>query len=569
MLGAAVGSGMSAKAAAQGGADFLMVLSAGFYRAQGQSSMLALLPYGNANQQAWHIASEQVMPGLEHTPLILGLCAQDPQLKPSELFASIKQYGMAGVTNFPSVAYFEGNYRAALEQAGLGFQREVELLAQAREAGLFTIGFCLTVEEAVALSEAKVHILCLGLGFAEWQEPDYKKHQSALDQSINFINQVISAVKKITPDPYVVVLGGPVLLPQDTAQVYSRTQALGYIGGSTMERFPAAPVITQTVREFKEASQTEKGPHHLGALVGNSPAMQQVFETIRRVAKSNAPILIIGETGTGKELVAKEIHRLSSRRYKPLVTWNCGAMTESLAMSELFGHEKGSFTGAMRTHLGRFEVAQGGTLFMDEITDLPLSVQASLLRVLQEREVVRVGGEKSIPIDVRLIAASNKNFHDLIPAGQFRLDLYYRLNTVALHLPPLRARREDIPILVGQIIQELALQYDCPAPRITDKMMELLVSHSWPGNIRELRNVLERCFILGEGKTFSPARLEEIFSQDNAMLDGLPNTQSSTPFRSHKRKRLMEVLTRHNGNKMAAARELGVARKTIYNWLNE
>ncbi|MDB6123928.1 MAG: zraR 6 [Pedosphaera sp.] len=564
-----MGSGMSAKAAELGGADLLMVLSAGYYRSQGRSSMSALLPYGNANELTWQIACEQVLPCLEHTPIVLGLCAQDPNLDAKEQFARIKHYGVAGITNFPSVAFFDGAYRAALESAGFGFEKEVALLAQARKEGLFTIGFCLTVAEAVALCRAEVHILCLDLGFAEWQQGDQSKHQAALDQSISFINEVISAARNITPQPYLVVFSGPVLLPQDTVQVYNRTAALGYIGGSTVERFPTAPIITQTVHEFKQATQVERGSDRLGALHGRGPAMQKIFETIRRVAKSNAPIIIMGESGTGKELAAREIHRLSARHSQPLVTWNCGAMTESLAMSELFGHEKGSFTGAMRTHFGKFEVAQGGTLFMDEITDLPLSVQASLLRVLQERELVRVGGEKNIPTDVRLIAASNKDFHDLIPAGHFRLDLYYRLNTVTLRLPPLRERREDIPILVWEIIQEFSLQYGYPIPRISKKMMELLTAHSWPGNIRELRNVLERCFILSEGKIFSTAWLEEIFSDDHALNEALLKTQTQSLPRNAKRSRLLEVLARHGGNKVAAARELGVTRKTIYNWLNE
>jgi two-component system response regulator AtoC len=567
LLGAAVGSGMSAKAAELGGADLLMVLSAGYYRAQGRSSMSALLPYGNANELAWQVACEQVLPCTERTPLILGLCAQDPKLDLEAQFARIKQYGIAGITNFPSVAFFDGAYRGALEGAGFGFEREVDLLARAAKKGLFTIGFCLTVAEAVALCRAKVHVLCLDLGFAEWQQDDQAKHQLALDASITFINEVMTAVKKVTPQPYLVVFSGPVLLPQDTVQVYNQTEAMGYIGGSTVERFPTAPIITQTVREFKQATQRERGPDRLGALHGRGPAMQKVFETIRRVAKSNAPIIIIGESGTGKELAAREIHRLSARHARPLVTWNCGAMTESLAMSELFGHEKGSFTGAMRTHLGKFEVAHEGTLFMDEITDLPLSVQASLLRVLQEREVVRVGGERNIPIDVRLIAASNKNFHDLIPSGRFRLDLYYRLNTVALRLPPLRERREDIPILVGEIAQEFSLQYGCPIPRLPDKMMELLTAHSWPGNIRELRNVLERCFILGEGKKFSVAWLEEMFAQDLTLSEAMLRMQARSSPRSAGRNRLLEVLARYNGNKVAAARELGVTRKTIYNWL--
>ncbi len=569
MFGAAVGSGMSAKAVEAGGADFLIALSAGFYRAQGRSSMLALMPHANANELTWQIASEQIIPCLERIPVLVGLCVQDPKLNLPEQFSRMKRYGVVGVTNFPTVAYFSDHYRAALERSGLGFDREVAMLTKARDEGLLTIGFCLNADEAVALCRAQVHILCLGLGFAEWQGSDQARHQAALDESIALINRVIAAAKQVTSKPYLTVLGGPVLLPQDTMQVYNRTEARGYIGGSTVERFPAAPIITQTVCDFKQATHAQRGPERLGSLVGRSPAMQKLFDTIRRVAKAHAPILIIGESGTGKELVAREVHRLSTRHARPLVTWNCGAMTESIATSELFGHKKGSFTGATRTHVGRFEAAQGGTLFLDEITDLPLSVQASLLRVLQERELVRVGGERTIATDVRLIAASNKNIPELIPAGRFRLDLYYRLNTVALELPPLRERHEDIPILIHEIMQELSLHYNCSPPRISEKMMKMLVGHSWPGNIRELRNIVERCFILGEGRVLSTAWLAEAFSAN--YVAGEPVRETGIAEQPHRTKRdqLQEVLARHDGNKMAAARELGVARKTIYNWLQE
>jgi transcriptional regulator with GAF, ATPase, and Fis domain len=242
-------------------------------------------------------------------------------------------------------------------------------------------------------------------------------------------------------------------------------------------------------------------------MIGRSEAMQKVFETIRQVADSSASVLIVAESGAGKELVAREIHRLSPRFTKPMVCWNCGAMSESLAMSELFGHEKGSFTGASRTHIEKFEAAQAGTLFMDEVADLPLSFQASLLRVLQEREIMRVGGEQSLKVDVRLIAATNKDFQDLIPAKQFRLDLYYRLSTIVLRIPPLRERTEDIPLLV----QEFSQIYGCAVPRIPDSV-----------------------------------------KNDSQTI---------------KRARLAQVLAKNRGNKIAAARELGISRRTIYNWL--
>jgi two-component system response regulator HydG len=566
VVGAAVGSGMSAAAAEEGGADLLMVLSVGYFRLHGTSSAAAMMPYADANAISWEIATRHVMTRIARTPIFLGLCAQDPAGSLETHLRRVREYGLAGVTNFPSVGFFDGVYREALEESGLGLAREVEMLARARDLGLLTIGFSLTPADAAAMARAGADILCLNLGLAEWRTREPAEHQAALDRAVAAVQAMIAAARRENPRSHAVVFGGPVLLPQDTAFVYQRTGALGYIGGSAVERFPTASAITQTVREFKHAAQARGKVDRLGALIGTGPAMQEVFETIRSVGASDAAVLITGESGTGKELAAREIHRLSHLQAHPMVSWNCGATTESLAMSELFGHERGAFTGATRAHLGKFELAQGGTLFMDEVADLPLPVQASLLRVLQEREIVRVGGEKSIAVSVRLLAASNRDFQDLIPAGRFRLDLYYRLSTVVLRMPPLRDRQEDIPYLVREISEEFGQKYGIPAPRLPDSVMGVLVRHRWPGNIRELRNVVERLILLGRGKAFSRAWFEEIFAADRAVGEKLPAVPAGLPL-SARRERLREVLERHGGNKSAAARELGVTRKTVHKWL--
>ena len=362
LVGAAVGSGMTAQAAQKGGADFLMVLTAGYFRMQGLSSMCALLPYTDANQLVWQITSEQILPRVKGSPVIIGVCAQDEEMNWPEFLDRAKSHGIVGITNFPTVGFIDGNFREQLEANCLGFQREVALLAKARDAGLLTIGFCLSIEEAVVMARVPVDIFCLNLGFADVRATDPAEHQAKLDEAILFINKAISAIKKVKKRPYVVVFGGPILFPRDTALVYQRTEALGYIGGSTVESFPTEPIIAQTVSEFKQVTQTRKQTHRLGTMLGQSDAMQKVFETIRQVADSNASVLIVAESGAGKELAAREIHRLSPRFTKPMVCWNCSAISESLAMSELFGHEKGSFTGASRLHIGKFEAAQSGTL---------------------------------------------------------------------------------------------------------------------------------------------------------------------------------------------------------------
>jgi two-component system response regulator AtoC len=566
IIGAAVGSGMTAAAAEEAGADLVMVLSAGYFRLHGASTASALLPHADANALAWDIAARHVLTRLRRTPVVLGVCAQDPDLDVDALLDRSATHGVAGFTNFPSVAFFGGAFRAALEAEGLGYARELDLLARAKARGFATVAFCLTPDDAAAAARAGIDLLCLNLGFSDPRHVEPEEHQAAIDAAIASIQAMIGAARAVRPRPACVIFGGPVLLPQDTAQVYQRTEARGYIGGSAVERFPAAPAVVQAVRDFKHAAAAGRRMDRLGSLVGTGPAMQRVFDILRSVAPSDATVLITGESGTGKELAARELHRLSHLAGQPLVGWNCAATTESLAMSELFGHEKGAFTGALRAHVGQFELADGGTLFMDEVADLPASVQAALLRVLQERTIMRVGGERTIGVTVRLVAATNRDFRELIQAGRFRLDLYYRLSTVVLRMPPLRERTEDIPFLVWDLAREFGAKYGCPPPRFPDAVMSALTRHSWPGNVRELRNLVERIVLLTRGEAaLSRARFEEIFAGHDRLGDTVA-APARLPL-AERRAKLRETLDRLRGNKTAAARALGVTRKTIHKWL--
>ena len=238
-------------------------------------------------------------------------------------------------------------------------------------------------------------------------------------------------------------------------------------------------------------------------IVGTSAALQKVLSLVSKVAPTDASVLITGETGTGKELVARAIHRRSQRSSKPFVNVNCAAIPRDLIASELFGHEKGSFTGAVQRRVGRFELANGGTIFLDEVGELPKETQIALLRVLQEREFERVGGTRSIQTNVRVVAATNRDLRAAIAAGTFRSDLFYRLNVFPLEVPPLRDRREDIPELVQNFIDRCANNVGKNITGINNKSLELLQSYPWPGNIRELQNVIERSVILCETENFS------------------------------------------------------------------
>ena len=239
-------------------------------------------------------------------------------------------------------------------------------------------------------------------------------------------------------------------------------------------------------------------------IVGDTDAMHQVVERVLQIAPVASTVLVTGESGTGKELVARGIHALSPRRHKPFIAVNVAALSETLLESELFGHEKGAFTGAIDARKGLFELSDGGTIFLDEIGEMPLSTQTKLLRVLEQREFHRVGGEKTIKVDVRIVAATNQDLRQLVTVGSFRRDLYFRLNVLSIELPPLRERRDDIPLLVEAFVREISERLDLEFPGISREAMDLLRNYAWPGNIRELRNLVESMVVLAPGRVIRP-----------------------------------------------------------------
>ena len=261
-------------------------------------------------------------------------------------------------------------------------------------------------------------------------------------------------------------------------------------------------------------------------IIGKSSALQEVFRILAKVAPSDSTVLVTGESGTGKELLVRALHRNSTRVGKPFVPINCGAIPRELLESELFGHEKGAFTGAIRTKVGRFELAQGGTLFLDEIGELSLEMQVKLLRVLQERVIERVGGTETIAVDFRLVAATNKNLQEEIVAGRFREDLFYRLNVVNIHLPPLRERREDIAILASHFLRKFSLENNRQVNGFTPGAIDYLCAYEWPGNVRQLENVIERCVVLSSRDVIDvddlPPELRDEETQFKSAVDLLP-----------------------------------------------
>ena len=306
-----------------------------------------------------------------------------------------------------------------------------------------------------------------------------------------------------------------------------------------------------------------------GELVGKSDSMRQIYHLIEQVAPSTASILITGESGTGKELVARTIHNLSPRKNAPFVAINCSAIPETLMESELFGHEKGAFTGASSRRQGCFELATGGTLLLDEIAEMPTLLQAKLLRVIEERSVRRLGSTQEIPVDVRLLAATNKDPHEAVLNGELREDLLYRLNVIGVEMPPLREHLEDLPLLVRHLINQLAERHNRPARLISPEALDVLHSHSWPGNVRELRNTIERAVIICSGEQIerhhlAPYPVEQRRRVRNEDTVTLP---VGTPIEEVERQMILRTLQKTGNNKTRAASLLGISLKTLHNKL--
>jgi two-component system nitrogen regulation response regulator GlnG len=326
---------------------------------------------------------------------------------------------------------------------------------------------------------------------------------------------------------------------------------------------------------------------HADALIGRSPAMQEVYKAIGRVAQTEATVLIRGESGTGKELVARAIYQHSARSDRPFMVINCVAIPETLLESELFGYEKGAFTGAVSRRAGKIERANRGSVFLDEIGDMPFEIQAKILRLLQEKSIERLGGREPVPVDVRIIAATNRNLENAVAQGQFREDLYYRLNVVTLRLPPLRERVEDIPLLTDYFLARFSTELGVPNPGLSKEAREALKAHVWPGNVRELANCLQKALIFNRGFPLDPAGIAQAIGKEKTALsaDALPgDAETDGLIRQWIRKKLtegsggavyedlinhfgslllQETLNLTGGNRTRAAKLLGLSRPTL------
>ena len=331
------------------------------------------------------------------------------------------------------------------------------------------------------------------------------------------------------------------------------------------------------LREIRDLRKEVDQRYAFGNIIGKNHKMKAMFDLIQKIAPSDARVFITGETGVGKELVAKAIHFNSNRKNKPFVGINCGALAETLLETELFGHEKGAFTGAIRTKRGKFEYAQGGTIFLDEVGEISPGLQVKLLRVTQERKVERVGGNIPIEVDVRIISATNQDIEKKIKNGEFRLELFFRLNVVPIHIPPLKERIEDIPLLANHFICRFNKRFNKKIRQISNPAMTRLMQHHWPGNVRELENVLERAFVTTDDEIIDTIIFSHDIKEISAQAESFFPVDTDIPFkvaRAMVEKRfektyIQEALKRYDGNVSLAAKKTGINPRTLWRKLKE
>lgn len=382
--------------------------------------------------------------------------------------------------------------------------------------------------------------------------------------------EVMARAKQELPDAEVVILTGHNSIK--TAVAAMQAGAATYLTKPldinelriVVDKWSQSQRLARTNLELRKQLEERFG---FEGVVGNAPEMRKVVDRLRQIAPTNATVLITGESGTGKELVAKALHQNSPRRNKPFVALNCAALSENILESELFGHIKGAFTGAERDRKGYFEQASGGTLFLDEVGDIPLSTQVKLLRVLESGELVRVGTNEPVKVNVRLISATNRDLTEAIAQGKFRQDLYHRIKVVSIRMPPLRSRREDIPLLIEHFLRQFSASHGKPISGLTPAARKVLMTYSWPGNVRELKNVIESLVVMDMDGVLDLDDLTEelqgtgaVASESSAGADGLVGQ----PLEAIEKHYLAETLKLTGGNREEAARLLGIGERTLY-----
>jgi len=562
LIGVVAGSGEVARSAVISGADMLIALNAGVFRNLGGASFAAYMPYGEANEMTERLLRHHLLPHAGAVPVVAGMFGPGWPEGVRPYLERLRALEVNAVVNWPALGQIDGVYGETLAEEGLGVDGECQTLRYAKELGFTTLAFAYTAEQVRAFCDAGVAALILSLG-ATRGIGDVREKRDRLQESIAQLNEMVAAARASSEPPACLAYGGVVTTPEDLEEIFRFSAVEGFAGGSVFERLPLRDVAGSVVRRFKGVAAEHlkrEGESGLGQMLGQSPPMRELFSLVRRIAPFDVNVYIEGESGTGKELVATTIHRMSLRAHRAFVTLNCGAIPETLLESELFGHEKGAFTGAERRRLGKFELAHRGTLFLDEIANLSPHGQVALLRALQQREIARVGGEEMIPVDVRVLAASNQSLPELVARGQFRADLYHRLNQISVQVPPLRERLDDLPNLAEDVLARLEVQLNRKFSGFAPGFLRKLRQHLWSGNVRELQAVILQAALLEDGPLLEGGRFTPQATETLPLRVG---SGSGEAWAEKVRKALLEA----GGNKSRAAAILGVTRKTLYAWI--
>ncbi|WP_370677045.1 phosphoenolpyruvate hydrolase family protein [Pleomorphomonas sp. PLEO] len=588
-MGAAIGAGLVARSAVRGGADFILALSAGRVRVMGAPSVISMLPIHESNAFVADFARAEIL-GRVDVPVLFGASTIDPRTDIPALVRQVASWGFDGVINFPSVILLDDEARARMARAGLGWQREIELISAAKDAGLIAAAYVRTAQQATEMAAAGSRLVCVNFGWTAGGfagEPAKQDTAGAAAEA----KAVFRQVRKLNPKTLCFVEGGPIVTPQAAAEVCQASNADGYIASSTLDRIPLETAVFDAAVAFKavagltrkvEALKNEMlGDGRRFGLFGRSAAMTQLVRMIERLADSDLTVMIQGASGTGKELVAQALHRGSRRRDCPFVAVNCAAIPRDLMESELFGFERGAFTGANRSRIGRFEEANDGTLFLDEIGDLDLSLQGKLLRVLESGVIERLGSNQPHRLNVRVLCATHRDLRAMSADGRFREDLFFRLSQLDVRVPALAERIDDIPLLAQKFLSDFASRHDANPKVIDNIAYQLLIGHSWPGNVRELRNVVQQAAILTDGEVIGASDLVPLLGKkaDGLVVarlhapafanEGLGKDKSSPVTAENERDWILEALRRNRFRRGAAAQDLGLSRKTLYNKIRQ
>jgi DNA-binding NtrC family response regulator/predicted TIM-barrel enzyme len=530
-----------------------------------------MLPIGDSNQIVTRIGRSEIL-GRVSAPVFFGFSVLNPRVEIRPRLREIRRWGFAGVANFPTVTSIEGSFRDMLDAVGIGFEREVELIRAAREEGLTTLAYVSTAEEARRMKDAGADIYCASLGFTTGPQTGVPARLN-LFQAIPVIDQILKPVRNT--ENLLLVEGGPIVGSAEAVQVCEACSIQGYIGGSTLDRLPLEAAVRATTAGFKSLSASVHATASASrvlprdrwpwGVIGRSPSVRRVIHQIERVAPTRLPVLILGENGTGKELVARALHGASGRNSRDMVILNCAAIPRDLLESELFGYEPGAFTGATRRRIGKFEDAHGSTLFLDEIGDLESSLQAKLLRVLEDGRFERIGSNVLLYTDARIVCATNRNIREMVNQGLFREDLYYRLCAIEIEIPPLRDRVGDIPLLIQHFLNEIRAELNPNIDAIDEEAMRLLLSHQWPGNVRELRHVLERAAVLCSGSIIGSGDLALRVANQPDRFQRKPAAALTGKSPLSEKEWILNALEETHYHRAKAAAVLGVSRKTLYN----